>query len=304
MNNNEGFSNLIIIGLVLAVIIVGVVGYFILIPKPTTFPQGDQGKPEPLMTLAPYVDVEATVLSLFLDDLHSHCKAPEVCPRDRITLRIDKVIDNFGLEFPPSFRSNDFTDLSKCEEVQNFLEKEKSLYLKTISQCKKVAVWVGPELPQGRPETRHQFSGVFSVEINRRGIDELQKILRNQFESELSISPYVTEGDELEFILKYSARPAKLRSDIPPTCPTGWIFKSGSCIQEDCEGPECVAFSPQYSEKPAELENDYIVYRLPQRTNEVTEKILSGLEESSKIKIRIWQPLLMSREIGEYEIIP
>jgi len=265
--------------------------------------QKDTGKPEPQMALAPYVDVEATVTSLFLDDLHADCEAPEVCPRDRVTLRIDKIIDSFGFEFPPSFRSNYFTDLSTCEKVQNFLKKEKSLYLETISQCEKVAVWIGPEPPQGRSETRYQFSGVFSTEINRRNIDELQKILWSQFDSELSISPYVMEGDEFEFGLKYSARPTKLRSDIPPTCPTGWIFKSGSCVQEDCEGPECFVSSPQYSEKPAELENDYIVYHLPQRTDEIIEKILPGLEKGSKIKIRIWQQALMSKEIGEYELI-
>ena len=175
--------------------------------------QKDAGKPEPQMVLAPYVDVEATVTSLFLDDLYSDCEAPEVCPRDRATLKIDKI-DRTG---DPNNAMN------------------------------------------------------------------------------LNI------GDEVEFRLKYSARPAKLRSDISPTCPAGWVFKSGSCVAEGCEGPECPVSSPQYDEKPAELEDGYIVYHLPQRTDEVTEKILSGLEKGSKIKIRIWQ--IPNFEISEYELI-
>jgi|GEM_PF-2568509 len=216
MNSNKGFSNLIIIGLVLAIIIVGVVGYFILIPKPTTSPQGDQGKPEPQMALAPYVDVEATVSSLFLDNLYSDCNAPEVCPRDRVTLEMDKI-DRTG-----------------------------------------------------------DPNSVINLNI----------------------------GDQVEFHLKYSARAAKLRADILPICRQGEVFKAGSCVTEGCEGPECVVSSPSYAEKPAEMEDSYIVYHLPKRTDEVTEKILLGLAKNSKIMIRIWQPALMDREIGEYEIVP
>ena len=179
-------------------------------------PQGDLEEPEPQMVLAPYVDVEATVFSLFLDDLHSDCEAPEVCPRDRVTLKTDKI-DRTG-----------------------------------------------------------DSNNVINLNV----------------------------GDEVEFQLKYSARPVKLKSDIFPTCRQGEVFRSGSCIIEGCEGPECAASSPSYAEKPAEIEGDYIVYHLPKRTDEVTEKILPGLEKGSKIKIRIWQPVLMSKEIGEYELIP
>ena len=171
-----------------------------------------QEKPTPEMALAPYVEVEATVTSLFLDDLQSDCQKPEVCPRDRITLRIDNI-DRTG-------DPNNFTDL--------------------------------------------------------------------------------IVGDEVVFNIRYSARPAKLRGDLPPSCRVGEVFKSGSCVTEGCEGPECKVSSPQYAEKPAEVEGNYIIYHLPQRTDEITEKILPGLEENSKIKIRIGS---MSKEIEEYELI-
>lgn len=163
---------------------------------------------------APYVDIEATVSSVFLDDLHSDCEAPEVCPRDRVTLKIDKID-------------------------------------KTNYPSNKIIV-----------------------------------------------------GDAIEFNLKYSARPAKLRSDVPPTCSVDWTFKSGSCIREDCEGPnDCPASSPQYNEKPTEMEGSYVIYHLPQRTGDVTETILPGLEEGSKIKIRYGEIGLIRKEIGEYELI-
>ena len=177
-----------------------------------------QGKPEPDMALASYVDVEATVTSLFLDDLHSHCQEPEVCPKDRVTLRMDNI-DRTG---DPNNGMN------------------------------------------------------------------------------------LNVGDEIVFSLKYSARPAKLRGDLTPSCRAGEVFKSGGCVTEGCEGPECLVSSPQYGEKPAEMEGNYIIYHLTQRTDEITEKVLPGLGENSKIKIRIWYPTLislMSKEIGEYELI-
>ena len=179
-------------------------------------PQGDLEEPEPQMVLAPYVDVEATVSLLFLDDLHSDCEALEVCPRDRVTLKTDKI-DRTG-----------------------------------------------------------DPNNVINLNV----------------------------GDQAEFHLKYSARPAKLKSDILPACGPGEVFKSGSCINERCESPECTVSSPSYAEKPAEMEGNYIIYHLPKRTDEAAEKILPGLEKDSKIKIRIWQPALMSKEIGEYELIP
>ena len=198
----------LIIGIIIVVIVAGII--FVVLPK-----QKDMGKPEPQIVLAPYVDVEATVTSLFLDDLHSDCQEPEVCPRDRVTLRIDKI-DRTG-----------------------------------------------------------DPNNVMNLNV----------------------------GDEAEFHLKYSARLAKLRGDLSPSCRAGEVFKSGSCVTEGCEGPECPASSPQYAEKPTEMEGNYIIYHLPQRTDDISEKILLGLEENFKIKITIWQPALMSKEIGEYEII-
>jgi len=213
--NQKGFTNivLVIIGIV---ILAGAAGYFVLTPKPITPPQEDQGGSEPQMALAPYIDVEAVVSSLFLDDLYSDCKTPEACPRDRATLRVDKI-DRVGD-------------------------------------------------PDG------------AIDLNI--------------------------GDQIEFHLKYSARAAKLRPDVSPTCRQGEVFKSGSCVAEGCEGPKCTASSPSYAEKQAEIEDGYIVYHLPERKDEVSDKILPGLEKDSKIKIRIWQPTLLSGEIGEYEIIP
>lgn len=231
-------------------LIFGIIAVIVVVTIFTIYnrPEGDLGKNEEAMVLAPYVDAEATVSSLFLDDLHSDCKAPEVCPRDRVTLKIDKI-DRTG-----------------------------------------------------------DSNNVISLNV----------------------------GDQTEFHLKYSARPAKLKSDILPTCGLGEVFEfrvpettispdpsvsgvqessagsavsgyksvTGSCIAEGCEGPECTASSPSYSEKPAETEGNHIVYHLPKRTDEVTEKILPGLEKDSKIKIRVWQPVLMSQEIGEYELVP
>ncbi len=208
----QGKTNLIYI-LIIAVLagLVGLIAWqYGLIPL-----QKNIGEPDLQIILDPYSDIEATVVSLFLDDLYSDCEKPEVCPSDRAVLIIDKV------------------DRS------------------------------------GDP------SNTLNLDV----------------------------GYETEFHLKYSARPAKLRNDLFPICLDGWIFESGSCVRAGCEGPECQASAPKYGEKPAELENDYIVYHLPQQTGEVTEKILPGLEEGSKIKIRIWQSFLMSKEIREYELI-
>jgi len=201
-----------IFGIIAVIVVVVVIIIFAIYNRP----QGGLEGPAQQMALAPYVDVEATVSSLFLDDLYSDCKAPEVCPRDRVTLKTDKI-DRIG-----------------------------------------------------------DPNNVINLNV----------------------------GDQIEFHLKYSARPAKLRSDILPSCRQGEVFKSGSCITEGCEGPECTVSSPSYAEKPANMEGDYIVYHLPKRTDGVTEKILPGVEKDSKIKIRIWGSALMSKEIGEYELVP
>ncbi|MEM7826845.1 MAG: hypothetical protein QXQ40_01320 [Candidatus Aenigmatarchaeota archaeon] len=268
----------------------------------TSFPtQKYTERLEPDIAPAPYADVEATVISLFLDDIHSDCEAPEVCPMDRVTIRIDKVVNKSSYELPPSFYSTYFSDISACERVKNFLEQEKSPYIESISKCEKSAVWIGPETSQGRSEIRYLFYGVFSPEITRKDIEELQKDLQDRFGSKLSISSFVMEDDVLEFNLKYSARPAKLREDLMPSCPVGWVFKNRSCVQEGCQAPACPASAPQYGKRPAEIEGNYIIYHLPQRTDKIIEKTLPGLRENSKIKIRIW--LVPNFEIGEYELI-
>ncbi|MFH1420509.1 MAG: hypothetical protein ABIG30_00915 [Candidatus Aenigmatarchaeota archaeon] len=196
----------LIIGIIVLVAIIGIVS--------TSLPSmKDAGRLE--LQILPYIDAEATVTSLFLDDLYSDCEAPEVCPRDRVTLKIDKIN-----------RTGDPNDV---------------------------------------------------INLN--------------------------VGDEDEFPLKYSARPAKLRGDLTPSCRAGEVLKSGSCVTEGCEGHDCSVSFPQYAKQPAELQDSYIIYHLPQITDDVTEKILPGLEEDSKIKFRIWQLSLMINEIGEYEII-
>ena len=162
---------------------------------------------------APFINVEATVSSLYLDNLNSDCRSPEVCPRDRVTIRIDKI--------------------DRTDDPNNVIN--------------------------------------------------------------------LNVGDSLEFNLIYSARPAKLRKDIEGVCDQGKVLKSGSCIDEGCYGFECSVSSPNYNEKSAELEDDFIIYHLPKKTDSISEKILPGLNEGSKIKITIVGFVLP--QIGEYEII-
>ena len=297
-----------------------------------SIPSQKDGKPEPEIVLTPYIDVEATVTSLFLDDLHSDCEAPEICPRDRVTLRIDKIVDRRGYDFPPSF-SVLLASEKICHEAREFVGEK--LYVEEVGQCEESKIWEGKEslANQKSHETKvnnssgsktapgyrginyskgeeprisategYLFSGKFTVGFTREDEQDLREALQERFGAKVSISPYIIEGDEIEFNLKYSARPAKLRQDLPPNCPAGLVFENGSCVQQGCEGSKCAVSSPQYNEKPAEMEGNYIIYHLPQRTDEITEKILPGLKENSKIKIRIWQPNLISKEIGEYEL--
>lgn len=285
-------------------------------------------KPKSDMAIASYVDVEATVTSLFLDDLHSHCQKPEVCPRDKVTLRVDKIINRGGSS--PSF-SILLASEDICLEARDFVNEKP--YIDEVGKCKEKKVLKvskvsadkkppevatktvpghgqtdSPEIEEpGESVTEgYWFSGKFVAGFVREDEKDLQETLQEQFESELSINPYVAEGDEFEFNLKYSARPAKIRRDLIPSCRAGEVFKSGGCVTEGCEGPECVVSSPQYDGKPTEMGGNYIIYHLAQRTDEITEKVLPGLEENSKIKIRIWYPTLrslMSKEISEYELI-
>ena len=162
----------------------------------------------------PTVNVEATVISLYLDDLYLDCQKPEVCPRDRVTIKIDKID-----------RTNDPNNIVK-----------------------------------------------------------------------LNI------GDEIEVPLLYSARLAKVRKDIPPICEPGEILKSESCMIEGCEGSECTISSPRYIKKPAEQEGIYLIYHLPQRGEDIVEKILPGLKENSRLKLTFSNPITLT-QIGVYELI-
>ena len=108
-------------------------------------------------------------------------------------------------------------------------------------------------------------------------------------------------GDELGMSFEYSARPAKLRWDESPYCSEGLKLESGSCVDERCSGSGCGVSSPQYNEKPTEMEGSYIVYHLRQRNDGITEEILPGLKEGSRIKIKIWD--IPSFKIGKYDLI-
>ncbi len=207
MNNNKGFSSLKIIGLALVVIIIGIVGYFALIRN------GEEKLTPPTEPILggypiPYIDIEGIVVSVFLDDLHSgsYCKEPEVCPKDRVTIKIDKI-----------------------------------------------------------DRTSDPYSEV-----------------------DLNI------GDQIEFDLRYSARPAILR----------WDFVQEYTIIEMPDGDDVIIF--RIPDEPATIEGDYILYRLPEWRDGVAEEILPGIEENSRIRFRIWWEYLdylELRKIGRYEII-
>ena len=115
-------------------------------------------------------------------------------------------------------------------------------------------------------------------------------------------------GDELVIAFTYSARPAKLRKDTPPSCADGWVSKNGDCVLESCERSNCMVSSPIYETEPTEIEGDYLVYHLPAR-GDLSEEILLGLEEGSKIKLEINEGDLMAKdpfdriEVDRYEII-
>jgi hypothetical protein len=115
-------------------------------------------------------------------------------------------------------------------------------------------------------------------------------------------------GEERMVYFLYSARPAKLIADISPSCREGWVLKSGSCVSEGCEGAECTVSSPQYSEKPAEMKDGYIIYHLPNR-GAVTETILPGLQEGNRIKINVGPGDIRGRspnfyiEVETYEVV-
>ncbi len=114
----------------------------------------------------------------------------------------------------------------------------------------------------------------------------------------------IEEGDEITVNFAYNARPAKLRRDISPTCGPGQVFRINSCYTEGCEGLGCIVSAPLYEERPPEIEDNYIIYHLPKQGDEISETILPGVEENSKIRATVG--ILGSADstvIGEYEII-
>ena len=54
-----------------------------------------QGKPEPQMAISPYVEFEATVISLSLEDSEGYIEGNEIyrAPQDSVVVRIDKIIE-------------------------------------------------------------------------------------------------------------------------------------------------------------------------------------------------------------------
>jgi len=57
-----------------------------------------QGKPEPQIALSPYVEFEATVVSLSLEDPEGYYEGNEIyrAPKDSAVIRIDKIIKTGG----------------------------------------------------------------------------------------------------------------------------------------------------------------------------------------------------------------
>lgn len=100
----------------------------------------------------------------------------------------------------------------------------------------------------------------------------------------------LSQGDKVEVEFKYSARPAKLVTDIKGTCREGRVFKDGSCYPEGKTGKQTMVSSPEYEEKPVEMDNGYLIFHLPQRKGEVKTTTLPGLSEGDSIKFEIWLP--------------
>ncbi|OGE80871.1 MAG: hypothetical protein A3C04_00185 [Candidatus Wildermuthbacteria bacterium RIFCSPHIGHO2_02_FULL_45_25] len=111
MNDQKGFVNIIVI--IGIVILAGIAGYFILnqrtlspapIPSPTPSPtptptsQGNLGKPEPQMALSPYIEFEASVISLSLDKSRNYYEGEQLVsvPNDVAVIRIDKIVETGG----------------------------------------------------------------------------------------------------------------------------------------------------------------------------------------------------------------
>jgi len=80
-----------IIGIVVVLAIIGIIF--------TSFPSlKDMGKSEPQMALSPYVEFEATVVSLSLEGSEGYYEGDEIyrAPKDSAVVRIDKITETGG----------------------------------------------------------------------------------------------------------------------------------------------------------------------------------------------------------------
>ena len=101
----KGFISTIIIGLVAAIAIVGVTGYFVFIQKTSTPPGTQKPLPAPqeesgiesAMAKIPTVDLEATIITLSIDPDEDNCA--ERCsgseyPQDSAIIKVNKIDDS------------------------------------------------------------------------------------------------------------------------------------------------------------------------------------------------------------------
>ena len=92
MNSQKGFAGIIVI--IGVIVLAGVVGYFI-VNQRTLSPVP---KPEPQAALLPYIEFEASVVSLSLDKSGNYYEGGQLvsAPSDAAVIRIDKIIGTGG----------------------------------------------------------------------------------------------------------------------------------------------------------------------------------------------------------------
>ncbi len=125
----------------------------------------------------------------------------------------------------------------------------------------------------------------------------------------ISENPMVKQvGDEMEIRFIFSARPAKIKYGLQAHCPQGTVFRGGSCVNENCEGPECAVAVASCQEVPNEMKDGYIIYHdCP--TNGKTEKVFPGVKKGDKIRFTAWSADLGRKgdtqyvNVAEYGII-
>lgn len=85
-----------IILVVIIVILVGVVGYFIVNQR--VLPPTPEPEPEPQTALLPYIEFEASVISLSLDESGNYYEGGQLvsAPSDAAIIRIDKIVGTGG----------------------------------------------------------------------------------------------------------------------------------------------------------------------------------------------------------------